>query len=220
MTRSIPANTTWIEHYNALFILEWDTTWHCECGTLQPVTHGTNSVDSIGHNGLGILPVGLRDSIALALSRNLTPEVLPGLRDCTTCPTRRPRTQTVRIDAAPEYLRVKLNVSTPVFRNGIPQGYTRRNNNMVRINHILDLTQYQAVAQYPAPLKYRLIGAMCHAGGTENGHYTATVTGPEGVSHVDDDLVQMQRAAYLRGNPHNGMQVVVVWYVRVHGKGG
>jgi hypothetical protein len=39
---------------------------------------------------------------------------------------------------------------------------------MVRLDHILDLTQYQNVPQYPAPLKYRLIGAMCHAGETGN----------------------------------------------------
>jgi ubiquitin C-terminal hydrolase len=193
---------------------------------------GTNPVASIGHNSLAILPEAesdsednesdidtLPDSIVKALARDLRPESL-GKQPCATCGRRSQRTQTKRIDGAPEYLRIKINNVQNVFDEDGNVTGIERNDVFVNLDHIIDLTNYQAVALNPAPLKYRLIGAMCHGGTLEYGHWTATVTGPEKVYHINDHRVWEEARAYLKSNPHDGRQVVVVWYVRVHGRPG
>jgi ubiquitin C-terminal hydrolase len=175
-------------------------------------------VDRIGIEGVGMLPAGTPDSIAAALARTFEPEVL-GNFDCTACGQLRPRTETQRIDGAPELLRIKLaNIEKRRVGNKV---IVVKNNNAIALTETLDLRGYQAVAAFPAPLKYRLKSVLCHGGGAlSDGHWSATVVDPVGVNRVSDDHVEEQEMAYLRSNPQRGMQAFVLTYVRISSRGG
>jgi hypothetical protein len=109
-THSIPGNETWPDTFNGLFIMEYDTQWHCACGALQPLAPGT-ALERIGIDNLPILPMGTPDSFTAALTPEMTPEIL-GNFDCAVCLQRRPRTQHKHIDGAPDILRIKLSNAT------------------------------------------------------------------------------------------------------------
>ena len=215
---SLPANSAWQARYEALFVLQLEWTWTCACGTEQPLLAGTN-VDGIGFNNIGILPQNRRDSVAAAMARRFAPENL-GNFDCITCPTRRPRTEAIRIEGSPEYLRIKLSI---VQANG------RRNDNPVALPRTLDLTEYQAIGPAQAtnsmpkpPLKYTLRSVVSHGGETTgSGHWAASVHGPKQVFYINDAQVHQQNTSLLKANPqvHMGsgnMQAVLLMYRRVH----
>ena len=190
--------------------MEWDVAWRCACGANQVLPHGTN-LERIGIDNLAIHPEGTPDSVAAAIDREFTPNVL-GNFDCPTCGQRRPRTVIKRIDGAPDLLRIKIS-------NVYPSGL--RNNNFVQLTPELDLRRYQAVAEFPAPLKYKLKSVLCHGGrDILEGHWTATVCDSQQVNHINDSIVREKNQAYLRSNPHDGRQAIVLTYMRISTKDG
>jgi ubiquitin C-terminal hydrolase len=80
---------------------------------------------------------------------------------------------------------------------------------------VLDLSHYQDVTSNPALLKYRLKGVLCHGGSLGGGHWMATVVDKMGVNRIDDHRVQGREKGYLRMNPQDGMQGVVLVYTRI-----
>jgi hypothetical protein len=205
---SIPGNETWLDIFNALFIMEYDTQWHCACGALQPLAAIT-ALERIGIDNLAILPMGTPDSVTAALTREMTPEIL-GNFDCAMCLQRRPRTQHKRIDGAPDILRIKIS-------NATASG--ARNDNPIRLDKVIDLGAWAAVTQNPEPLRYRLRSVLCHGGTLTGGHWTATVTDVVGVNTINDHVVVRGTDRGLRTNPQNGRQAVVVTYLRMWSKG-
>ncbi|KAF2031599.1 cysteine proteinase [Setomelanomma holmii] len=202
---TVPGDEAWLDNFNALFIIEYNVEWRCECSALQPLAAAT-SRESIGIDNLSILPNGTADSVKAALTRESTPEVL-GDFDCATCRHRRPRTQVKRIDGAPDLLRIKISDLTSTGA---------RNNNPIRINPTIDLGTWADVPQLPAPLKYKLNSVLCHGGGITAGHWTATVTDPGGVNESNDHTVVATNQAGLRANPQHGRQAIVLTYTRVY----
>jgi ubiquitin C-terminal hydrolase len=191
-------------------------TWHCACGALVPLVAETTT-KRFGIEGLGILRNGIPDTLVASVARSFQPESL-GILDCPTCGRRRVRTERRYIDGAPEYLRLKIcNVQTIVPNN--PRLGVMLNNNPITIPGVLDLTAYQSVTAYPAPLKYRLKSVLCHSGAVTGGHWAATVIDPLGVKRVEDHRVTPQEATYLTTNPQLGMTVVVLMYARIADRG-
>jgi len=147
--------------------------------------------------------------VAAAISRIFVPEVLDATYHCATCGLHAQRTEHKRIDGAPDILRIKI--ANLYYPSG------QRNDNAIHLDARLDLTAYQAVLGRPAPLRYRLSSVLCHGGdgGTQAGHWTATVGGVEGVGYVDDGVVEGVNRGALGENPRGGRQGVVVMYTRV-----
>lgn len=144
-----------------------------------------------------------------SIHRKFAPETL-GIFQCKTCDLWRERTKRVCIDTFPELLRVKLEIA------GEGGG---RNNNPIRINRRLDLTQYQSVRNVQnAPLKYRLKSVLYHKGrGNDGGHWFASVRGPEHVYEMNDTIVTpLDWRSQLLENPHKGAQAVILMYQRLH----
>jgi ubiquitin C-terminal hydrolase len=194
--------------------MEWEIVWKCVCNAIQPLPFGTN-VDCIGIHSLAILPDGMADSVQQAIDREMAPEEL-GNHTCVTCGQMRMRTQTKRIEGAPDILRIKINnVEQEVDEDG--NVTIVRNNNYIRLSPVLDLQQYQAVPAYPAPLRYKLTSVLCHVEVAE--HWIATVTDKTRVNHVNDDVVQSHPAAYLETNPQDGGQAIVLTYTRIEPRG-
>lgn len=212
----LPGNDAWLDQFNALFIMEWEVIWTCECNAVQPLPHGTN-INRIGIESLGIQPEGIPDSVQQAIARKLIPEEL-GDYTCVTCGHVRTRTETYRIDGAPDILRLKLNI---VELREVKKGGFEfvRKNNYIKLNPVLDLQRYQAVQADPAPLRYRLKSVLCHDGDFDHGHWAATVTDKTGVSHIDDDEVYEEEPAFLHTNPHHDMQAAVLTYTRIETRG-
>jgi ubiquitin C-terminal hydrolase len=160
---------------------------------------------------------GIPESLIASVARAFQPESL-GIQDCSTCGRRRVRTERKYIDGAPEYLRLKIcNVQTIVANN--PASGVMLNNNPITIPDVLDLTVYQFVPAYPAPLKYRLKSVLYHSGAVTAGHWAATVIDPLGVKRVEDHRVTEQAETYLTTNPQLGMTVVVLMYARIADRG-
>jgi ubiquitin C-terminal hydrolase len=211
----IPANAQWNLQYQALFILELEWTWNCACGAPVPLAAMTN-VPGIGFNNIGIQPMGTPDSVDACMQRKFTPVILGNL-PCPTCNGVLPRTETIRIEGSPEYLRVKLSIVTAA--GGL-------NPNPVAISEYLDLAQYQAVGANPPQLRYRLSSVLAHGGGLGAGHWVAGVRGPNQVFYINDHNVSQQNASLLMANPQvhttpgaGVMQSVVLMYRRSRARG-
>lgn len=80
----------------------------------------------------------------------------------------------------------------------------------------IDRGPYLAVAVDPMPLKYKMKSVLCHDGGSNAGHWTATVTDAQQVNHIDDHRVRAKSQGYLRSNPQDRMQAINLTYVRIH----
>jgi hypothetical protein len=76
------------------------------------------------------------------------------------------------IDAAPEYLRVHLELNTMTAEE-----VSVKNMNALQIPEMLDITKHMTFQDNPLPVRYRLTSIVYHRGNTlRSGHYAAGVT--------------------------------------------
>ncbi|KAG9195597.1 hypothetical protein G6011_00718 [Alternaria panax] len=207
-----PANTDWKARYDALFILQLECIWSCAtCNTVvNPLPPGTNE-DGVGFNNIGINPMGTPDSLNAAIYRFFEPADL-GIRSCTQCNTPQRRNQTLRIEASPEYLRIKISIVDFVNLAMV------KNFNPVALPNLLDLSEYQATRAVSS-LKYKLSSVISHSGETlDAGHWVASVRGPREVFYINDGVAVQKLSFELRANPQmygtSGTQAVVLMYKR------
>ncbi|KAF2746765.1 cysteine proteinase [Sporormia fimetaria CBS 119925] len=193
------------DHYDptldALLVLRLKNSNVCN-GCKQPrVTH-----EEYWH-----LPVGVLRSVSAGIQQYMATEALPDYK-CDKC--KRTGTQLQKsFEAAPEILRVKLNIVNPVTG-------TKNTRNHPRLDQELDLTRYQA---NPAvPLKYKLVGVMAHCGPEiDTGHWISNVQGPKQVFRINEGTATAStNPNSLAQNPvidrvADRCQAVYVTYVRV-----
>jgi ubiquitin C-terminal hydrolase len=132
------------------------------------------------------------------------------------------------IEAAPEILRVALNLSTTTTT-----GDPKKELNPVGYTQYLDLTEFQR--DRGTPLRYRLSSVVHHRGQRyDRGHYVSTVQGhgPH-IYYIDDDIVRPENTTFFTSNPQrdpvpvsipadrvgewktqNGREAVILMYVR------
>ncbi|KAF1833157.1 cysteine proteinase [Decorospora gaudefroyi] len=154
--------------YDSLFTLTLGEVIECsQCGNRVPQSN-RNDI------GLSLIPrdstqvPNASDTIIRAIRRALTDTVV-GM--CDPCGQNTTRNIRLSILAAPEYLRLTLNLYLP-----------QKNTNPISIPDILDITPHMAppAGGHPHdPVRYKLVSATYHMGTTnKSGHYTANVTGP------------------------------------------
>ncbi|KAF2262905.1 cysteine proteinase [Lojkania enalia] len=218
----IPGITPWSDQYAALFTIQRSTTRLCNtCNTPRTIPITVPSI--IARQDIGFISIPINqhdhDSVSAAIHRHMQPSAL-GLLQCTTCNANQQFTDHHAIIAAPEYLRIKLNI---VYHDAA--GNVHKITNPIALDKTLDLTQYQT--DRSTPLKYKLISVIQHSGqGLQSGHYAATVKGRAGVAVVDDGVVRDVAERRLRDNPMvwggagKGMrfQAVVLMYVRTRNR--
>jgi hypothetical protein len=107
-----------------------------------------------------------------------------------------PITRQYRIEAAPELLRIALNVGS----NAYPAGPTKEFN-PVQFTQSLDLTDFQR--DRGTTLRYRLSSVVHHRGPNyDRGHWLSTVQGHgSNVYYIDDHIVRSEEASFLTSNP-------------------
>ncbi|KAF2640965.1 cysteine proteinase [Massarina eburnea CBS 473.64] len=177
-----------------------------ETGTCTNCAHPVNKLTS--HMGLDIVPLLSKrqsDSIDAAVARDMADHKIEGV-NCENCYHTADRDVHTTIEAGPEYLVVRLQLTQYNQRTG--QSY--KNTNPVRIDPVLDLTQYTTSAGNGpvVPLRYRPIGIVFHAGAIDGGHYVSKVTGPEKKFFINDDSVmeigRVNDKGALLENPYQG----------------
>ncbi|KAF1926818.1 cysteine proteinase [Didymella exigua CBS 183.55] len=209
----LPQNLDWRRQFDALFDIDINLALRCQCGAPRPpAPHAASDEGGMdGLRGLDVLPSGQTDSVKASLRRKFTPENIGALK-CATCNHRRQVIKTLKIEAAPELLRLKLSV---VNSDGSP------NHNVISINKHLDLTEHlMPQPGHVAPLKYRLSSVLYHGGGSNSGgHWHASVHGPKYAYEVNDDqVVKLTPKKLSWENSHQQMRAVVLMYCRVHQK--
>lgn len=118
------------------------------------------------------------------------------------------------IEGTPELLKICLAIARGVKDEEGKWSHIK-NTNPVVLDKVLDLREYQAVPDHPAPLKYHLKSVQCHGGALTGGHWTATVMDPQQVNSIDDGSVQARTRDFLNSNPQDERQVMVLWYAKV-----
>jgi ubiquitin C-terminal hydrolase len=100
------------------------------------------------------------------------------------------------IEAAPEILRVALNISTTTTT-----GDPKKELNPVGYTQYLDLTEFQR--DRGTPLRYRLSSVVHHQGQRyDRGHYVSTVQGyGPNIYYIDDDVVRPENTTFFTSNP-------------------
>lgn len=176
-----------------------------------------------GVKRLTVLPRGQSDSVKGSLSREFGgTETLAGMFDCNVCNQDHQLTQTRRIEAAPELLRLQLNPLSVVEKKvaGIVETEAVPNYNPMQINEHLDLTECLVPQQAPvAPLKYRLCSVLYHDGNNKGGHYWASVRGPQDAYRVSDRQVEkLDLKSRLWESGNNRTRAMVLMYHRVYQK--
>jgi uncharacterized UBP type Zn finger protein len=150
--------------------------------------------------GIRIIPDAniMDDTVENALSRYFSDPT--AISASSSCSCKKYSTQSIRrtIIAAPEYLRVQINLVQQVSeerkdkygnvkvdkKTGDPIMVVNvvKNTNPISIPDTIDLTAHMdipATIQNPYPVQYKLVSATYHSGASFNaGHYTAGVTGP------------------------------------------
>jgi hypothetical protein len=138
------------------------------------------------------------DTVENALSRYFSDPT--AISASSSCSCKKYSTQSIRrtIIAAPEYLRVQINLVQQVSeerkdkygnvkvdkKTGDPIMVVNvvKNTNPISIPDTIDLTAHMdipATIQNPYPVRYKLVSATYHSGADFNaGHYAAGVTGP------------------------------------------
>ncbi|PSN67843.1 cysteine proteinase [Corynespora cassiicola Philippines] len=143
------------------------------------------------------------DSLFL-LTKNETRTYTP--LQCEKCGSAQLHTSNWRIDAAPEYLVVSLNLRL---------GDTNvKDTAPVSIPEVLNVTELHA--RPTTPFKYEILNVVYHAGSLNGGHYKATVTGVDGrVFEVNDKNVSKVDRKQLTKNPLGVFNTYYMIYMRV-----
>jgi len=216
----------WQRQCNALFELDVQLTRTCECQAPRALAaHAAGDEGGIaGVKRLRVLPNGQPNSVKASLRREFgVTENLEYNFHCNACnQDRHHLTETRRIEAAPELLRLQLNPVRVVQREieGGMENETVPNYNPIQINEHLDLTEYLEPQQVPvAPLKYRLQSVLYHGGGNSRGHYWALVRGPQDAYRVSDRQVdKLDHKSRLWVGGSRGTRAIILMYHRVHQK--
>ncbi|KAJ4347592.1 hypothetical protein N0V95_005286 [Ascochyta clinopodiicola] len=164
--------------FKALFSLQYHEEIRCShCNALRGITVYENS-EQTGFSNIKPVAKG-RDNLLAALERS--PWLRPDTNDVLICATCKEAGATItrQLEAAPEYLRIHLDLTkeeeegeTSLPKNRIP----------IQIIETLDLTHHALIpeaGQTAWPLSYKLISVLYHAGqSVTNGHWTAGVSRP------------------------------------------
>ncbi|KAF2826421.1 cysteine proteinase [Ophiobolus disseminans] len=172
------------KQYDSLFTRTVQETMTCPaCGHVRTIGHETPEL------GVRIEPLTGRahDDVASAINRSMTEIIDTPCPQCSnpTIPANKktgakeiedPRAfvRRIRVVAAPEYLRIHVNVEA---YNASGQPY--KNRKTLAIPEILDITQHMTYSDDPNPLPvcYKLRHVLYHQGDLlRNGHYAAAVT--------------------------------------------
>jgi ubiquitin C-terminal hydrolase len=114
-------------------------------------------------------------------------------------------TRQYRIEAAPEILRVVLNLSTITTT-----GHPKKELNPVDYTQYLDLTDFQR--DQGTPLRYRLSSVVHHQGQRyDRGHYVSTVQGyGSNIYYINDDIVRPESTRFFTSNPQRDPMPTVI----------
>jgi hypothetical protein len=166
-----------MNEYRALFMLQRHEETRCSfcnhiCGVAPYPT-----TEEIGFPNIKPLITG-PDNLYDALARSiwLAPDTNNSI-ECTQCKQKQMFT-TRQIEAAPEYLRIHLDLSASTY----PVLSLEKNRTPISIPDTLDLTHHTYVpipGCEPWPLRYKLISVLYHRGpAVTGGHWTAGVSHP------------------------------------------
>jgi hypothetical protein len=211
-----------LEQFRSLFEVVQHDTWTC-----SRCDHTFDKVTT-HYSFAGLPPLeGQADSVEAAVERELADRTAE--KRCDNCIATQkdekdePDTEHTirhRIEAAPEYLLVPFILGQYDTVTGAPY----KNRNPIRLSPTLDLTAYQTQGA-TAPLRYRLIGVVYHAGvNTRVGHYVAAVTGPEYKFLLNDSragkLGRVNEPSFLTVNPFfskhkSEFNAFILSYVRI-----
>ncbi|KAH6868396.1 hypothetical protein BKA58DRAFT_459155 [Alternaria rosae] len=204
---------------------------HCHNSTIGKIENEPRGLRIIPSNSINI------DTVDNAIARSLT-DTRKGR--CDTCDNQdSDLTETNSIVAAPEYLRIYLQLAQStkryvVSKDGktVPIATLTKNPRHIIIPDILDLTQqmdYITIIQNPDTVRYKLVSATYHREAQLSaGHYTAAVTGPalpgqwirpqffcDG-THITDLSPTAAHPNAITENPmQGGFDAVTLYYERI-----
>jgi hypothetical protein len=148
---------------------------------------------------MAIRPI-VPETIRSVIDEKLADEFVPPGALTVICPhcwvIQPPITRQYRIEAAPELLRVALNVGSNTYPAGPIKEF-----NPVQFTQSLDLTNLQR--DQSTPLRYCLSSVVHHRGQNyDRGHWLFTVRGHGSkVYYIDNHVVRPESATFLTSNP-------------------
>lgn len=198
-----PSNQTRLDQYAALFVVQRHEERRCaSCNAARsdPAHIDYSVTRDIGFSNIQPSPEGPDDLMAALIRSDWLADEH---NDALTCVAdncnHQGATLTRRIEAAPEYLRVHLDLST----KNDDKVTNIKNKNPIKIPDILDLTEHTyapETSKQPWPLRYKLISVLYHVGDeTTHGHWVAGVSCPR--SKAEREARNGKRGATLAKAP-------------------